>query len=93
LRLIDSLDRDFIDVRLLNRCSPIEKFQKIVDERREFALLANKLAKLRTDAPVFKKVETVRWRGPTPEFAAWAKKMKAPPLLDRVKLRTLSRGD
>ena len=34
--------------------------------------------------------ETLRWRGPTPGFAAWTEKMKAPRLLercDRVKLR------
>jgi hypothetical protein len=32
----------------------------------------------------------MRWRGPTPEFAAWADGMKEPRLLehsDRVKLR------
>jgi len=48
------------------------------------------LASLRTDAPLFKKVETLRWRGATPGFAAWADRMKAPRLLercDRVKLR------
>jgi hypothetical protein len=50
----------------------------------------NLLATLRTDAPLFKKVETLRWRGPTPGFAAWAERMEAPRLLercDRVKLR------
>jgi hypothetical protein len=41
------------------------------------------LATLRTDAPLFKKVETLRWRGPTPAFAAWAERMKAPRLLER----------
>jgi hypothetical protein len=47
-------------------------------------LLFKKLATLRTDAPLFKKVETLRWRGPTPEFAKWAKRMEAPRLLERV---------
>ena len=42
-----------------------------------------KLATLRTDAPLFKKVETLRWRGPTPGFAAWAERMGAPRLLER----------
>jgi len=53
-------------------------------------ITGSKLAPLRTDAPLFKKVETLRWRGPTPAFAAWAKRMEAPRLLercDRVKLR------
>ena len=42
------------------------------------------LPTLRTDAPLVKR-STLRWRGPTPAFAAWAEKMKAPRLLDRVK--------
>jgi hypothetical protein len=41
------------------------------------------LATLRTDAPLFKKVETLRWRGATPAFAAWTEKMKAPQLMKR----------
>jgi hypothetical protein len=48
------------------------------------------LATLGTDAPLFKKVETLRWRGATPAFAKWADRMKSPRLLercDRVKLR------
>jgi hypothetical protein len=53
-----------------------------------------KLATLQTDASLFKKVETLRWRGATPAFAAWAERMKAPRLLercDRVKLRHAAR--
>lgn len=69
---------------LLNRYGPIEKFpRKLLGEQREFALLFKKLATLRTDAPLFKKVELLRWRGATPEFAKWAEKMKAPGLLKR----------
>ena len=48
------------------------------------------LATLRTDAPLFKKVETLRWRGATPAFASSADRMKAPGLLERchrVKVR------
>ena len=52
-------------------------------EQREFALLFKKLATLRTDAPLFKKVETLHWRGATPAFAKWAKKMDAPGLIER----------
>src|SRR5213079_3089138 len=76
---------------LLNRYGPIESFQsKILSEQRELALLFKTLATLRTDAPLFKKIETLRWRGATPAFAAWTKRMEAPRLLercDRVKLR------
>jgi 5'-3' exonuclease len=76
---------------LVNRYGKIEKFpSNVLGEQRGLALLFKKLATLRTDAPLFTKVETLRWRGPTPEFAKWAKRMKAPRLLercDRVKLR------
>ncbi len=69
---------------LLNRHGPIENFPPgVLGERRELALLFKKLATLRTDAPLFKKIETLRWRGPTSEFAAWAKRMEAPRLLER----------
>ncbi|MGB8473247.1 MAG: 5'-3' exonuclease H3TH domain-containing protein, partial [Candidatus Acidiferrum sp.] len=75
--------------QLLNRYGPIEKFPSdVLGERRDLALLFKKLATLRTDALLFKKVETLRWRGPTPEFAKWAKKMKAPRLLERLQKPT-----
>lgn len=75
----------------LNRYGRIENFpRKILGEQRNLALLFKKLATLRTDAPLFKKVDTLRWRGATPAFAAWAERMEAPRLLERcsrVKLR------
>ncbi len=77
--------------QLLNRYGQIENFpSNVLGEQRDLALLFKKLATLRTDAPLFKKVETLRWRGATPGFAAWADRMEAPRLLercDRVKLR------
>src|SRR6201987_4162655 len=77
--------------QLLNRYGPIEKLPPdVLGEQRDLALLFRNLATLRTDAPLFKKVETLRWRGATPAFAAWAKRMEALRLLercDRVKLR------
>ncbi len=70
--------------QLLNRYGPIEKFPStILGKQRKLALLFKKLATLRTDAPLFKKVETLHWRGPTPAFAKWAKRMNAPRLLER----------
>ncbi|MDQ6622954.1 MAG: hypothetical protein M3Y86_05650 [Verrucomicrobiota bacterium] len=55
----------------MKRYGPIEKFPaNVLGGQRELALLFNKLATLRTDAPLFKKVETLRWRGPTTGFAA-----------------------
>src|SRR5437763_8629800 len=63
---------------LLNRYGEIEKFpSNVLGEQRELALLFKQLAALRTDALLFKKVETLRWRGATPPFAAWADRMKA----------------
>ena len=70
--------------QLLNRCGQIENFpSNVLGERRDLALLFKNLATLRTDAPLFKKVETLRWRGATPAFAALAKRMEAPRLLER----------
>jgi 5'-3' exonuclease len=70
--------------QLLNRYGPIEKFpSNVLGEQRDLALLFKKLATLRTDAPLFKKVETLRWRGATPAFAKWAKRMETPRLLER----------
>jgi 5'-3' exonuclease len=70
--------------QLLNRYGKIEKFpSNVLREQRKLALLFKNLATLRTDAPLFKKVETLRWRGATPAFAAWADRMKAPGLLER----------
>jgi len=70
--------------QLLNRYGKIENFpSNVLGEQRDLALLFKKLATLRTDAPLFKKVEMLRWRGATPAFAAWTEKMKAPRLLER----------
>jgi 5'-3' exonuclease len=70
--------------QLLNRHGPIESFPPdILGKQRDLALLFKKLATLRTDAPLFKKVETLRWRGATPAFAKWAERMEAPRLLER----------
>jgi 5'-3' exonuclease len=69
---------------LLNRYGPIENFpSNVLGEQRDLALLFKTLATLRTDSPLFKNAETLRWRGATPGFAAWADRMKAPRLLER----------
>jgi 5'-3' exonuclease len=70
--------------KLLNCHGPIESFPPdILGKQRDLALLFKKLATLRTDAPLFVSAETLRWRGATPAFAAWAKRMEAPRLLER----------
>ena len=70
--------------QLLNLHGQIQSFPRnILGEQRDLALLFKNLATLRTDAPLFKSVETLRWRGPTPAFAGWAERMAAPRLLER----------
>jgi 5'-3' exonuclease len=53
--------------QLLNRHGQIEDFPSdVLGKQRKLALLFKKLATLRTDAPLFDKAETLRWRGATP---------------------------
>jgi len=75
----------------LNRYGPIEKFpREVLAERLPQAMLFKKLATLRTDAKLFRDVDTLRWRGPTDSFAAWTERMNAPRLLERsLKARAL----
>jgi 5'-3' exonuclease len=70
---------------LLNRYGPIEKFPvELLKDKRDLALLFKRLATLRTDAALFKDVEELRWRGPTPEFQAVAEKLGDARLAARV---------
>lgn len=71
--------------RLLNEYGPIEEFPKtVLGEQHKQALLFKKLATLRTDAKLFKKVDELEWKGPTREFAAFTKKIDEPKLLARA---------
>src|SRR6266496_1291016 len=70
--------------RLLNRHGAIEKFPpELLGERRELALLFKNLATLKTDAPLFRNVDELRWCGPTKALASWTERMEAPRLLER----------
>jgi 5'-3' exonuclease len=61
---------------LLNRHGSLEQFApSVLGERQAAALLFKTLATLRTDAPLFANVETLRWQGATPTFAAYATKL------------------
>ena len=56
--------------RLIDRYGAIEEFPaEVLGERRELALLFKRLATLRSDAPLFARVEELEWRGPTARFA------------------------
>src|SRR5258707_4266848 len=61
---------------LINRHGHIEHFPAGVLKKENVApaLLFKQLATLRIDAPLFKNVDELRWRGPTPAFAALARK-------------------
>src|SRR5262245_29833181 len=75
--------------RLLNRHGTIENFPpEVLGEQRARAVLFKDLATLRTDAPLFRDVNELEWRGPTSAFASWTERMEAPRLLERcLKLR------
>ena len=73
--------------RMLGQYGSIEKFPPAVltPEHREAALLFKRLATLVTDAPLFKDVEELRWRGPTDAFGGWSEKIGEPKLLERAR--------
>ena len=56
----------------------------ILAEQREQALLFRTLATLRDDAELFDSVDTLKWRGPTASFAAFANGIGAPELIARA---------
>ena len=71
--------------RLLNQHGPIELFPPdVLGDQLEAALLFKQLATLRTDAKLFRDTEELRWRGPTPAFAAWTERVAAPNLRKRA---------
>jgi len=71
--------------RLIGRYGRIEDFPPTaLGERRELALRFKELATLRTDAPLFKNVDELKWNGPTDAFAARAKQMENDRLLTRA---------
>ena len=76
--------------RLLNEYGPIEDFPPtVLGSNRDQALLFKRLATLRTDAPLFRDVDELEWRGPSDTFAAWAQRLGDVRLLDRI---TAKRG-
>jgi 5'-3' exonuclease len=60
--------------KLINQHGHIEQFPaNVLGGKLQLALLFKNLATLRTEAPLFKRLEELRWKGPTPAFAAMAK--------------------
>ena len=70
--------------RLLNRHGIIEDFPpEVLGDGRDLALLFKDLATLRTDAPLFRDVDELHWRGPTQAFAACSDYLGDARLLER----------
>lgn len=77
--------------RLLLRHGPIEDFPpEVLGGQREQALLFKVLATLRSDAPLFAEVDSLRWEGATSAFEPLVAKTGDPRLAERV--RKASRG-
>jgi len=72
---------------LIKRHGHIEQFPAgiLKDANLERALLFKTLATLRTDAPLFKDVDELRWTGPTGSFDSVAKKIGDERLATRVR--------
>jgi hypothetical protein len=71
--------------RLLNRYGPIEQFPpEALNDQQTLALLFKQLATLRIDAPLFKDVEQLRWRGATESFASIVEEISDARLATRV---------
>lgn len=71
--------------RLLNQYGAIEEFPaEALGANRDLALLFKTLATLRTDAPLFRDIDELRWRGPTNGFVEWAERVNARRVLDRL---------
>ena len=72
--------------RLLNRHGVIEDFPPtVLGENRDRALLFKHLATLRTDAPLFRNVDELEWRGPTDTFAVCTEALGDQRLLQRCR--------
>ena len=79
--------------RLLNRHGAIEEFPPdVLGDKRDLALLFKDLATLRTDAPLFRDVDELRWRGPTQAFAAFTERLGDVRLLERCSKAEVAPG-
>ena len=70
---------------LLNRHGPLQSFPvDVLGSNQELALLFKTLATLRTDAPLFRDVDELRWQRSLPGFAAITERFGDARLLERV---------
>jgi 5'-3' exonuclease len=79
--------------RLLNQHGGIDLFPPgVLGDNRDLALLFRTLATLRTDAPLFDDVDSLRWEGPRPGFDAWAARIGDERLSERCRKATPAGG-
>jgi 5'-3' exonuclease len=72
-------------VRMIEKHGHIESFpSSVLGSNQEAALLFKRLATLRTDAPLFDNVDSIRWAGFTDRFPRVAEKVGDPRLVDRL---------
>lgn len=72
--------------QLLNRYGIIEDFpERVLGRQRELALRFKALATLRTDAPLFRGIDELLWRGPAEAFSSCVERIGAPRLLERCR--------
>ena len=73
--------------RLINQHGHLEQFPlDVLRDNRDRALLFKTLATLRTDAPLFARVEELQWTGPTSAFTSTAEAIGSPRLAERVRV-------
>jgi 5'-3' exonuclease len=60
-------------------------------EQRERALLFRDLATLRADTPIGADVDSLRWAGPRPDFAAWSERLGTSSLHERASRLAVAR--
>jgi 5'-3' exonuclease len=71
--------------RLLNAHGPIESFpEEVLRGRRARALLFKDLAVLRSQEPLFDRVDELAWKGPTAALETWADRMGDEGLVERA---------
>ncbi|HVF65884.1 MAG TPA: 5'-3' exonuclease H3TH domain-containing protein [Casimicrobiaceae bacterium] len=72
--------------QLLNKYGGIDRFPPaVLKDRHALAMLFKDLATLRSDAPLFRDLDALRWNGPTSAFDAWAERMQSPKLVERAR--------
>jgi 5'-3' exonuclease len=72
--------------RVLNQYGPIEDFPPtVLGENQGLALRFKHLATLKTDAPLFRGVEEIRWGGPTATFATFAERLGDTKVVERCR--------